>query len=65
MKYVGPLDAVIVPLPNGTEVVVENGHQVEIEDAAFAKALLEQKENWQAVSSSSSSSDSDNRKEQS
>jgi hypothetical protein len=50
LKYVGPLDAVEVPLVDGSWVVVENGKVGEFEDAVAA-SLAEQINNWQPEAS--------------
>ena len=48
MKYVGPHDAVEVPLVDGSYVVVENGGTGEFPDAVAA-SLAEQVKNWEPV----------------
>ena len=45
MKYVGPHDAVEVPLGDGSYVVVENGGTGEFDDAVAA-SLAQQTNNW-------------------
>lgn len=45
IRYVGPYDAVTIA---ATGQVVQNNHQVEIEDDDLAKSLLEQ-EIWERV----------------
>jgi len=44
--YVGPHEAVEVPLPDGRSPVVENGGTLETSDE-HAASLLEQPSNWQ------------------
>lgn len=46
IRYVGPNDEVQI---GATGQVVQQNHQVEIEDDDLAKALLEQEENWERV----------------
>lgn len=49
VRYVGPHDAVEVPLPDGREdAVVEHGALLETTEE-HAKALLEQASNWEPV----------------
>lgn len=48
VRYVGPHDAVRVPLPSGLDAVCERGATVSVPDS-LADGLLEQADNWQAV----------------
>ena len=48
VKYIGPHDAVDVPLPNGTEATVKHGEALET-TGEHAAGLLEQPSNWEAV----------------
>lgn len=45
IRYVGPHEAVYLPLPDGREEMVERHHQVEV-PTDLANSLLEQEENW-------------------
>jgi hypothetical protein len=45
IKYVGPFDEVLVPLPFGGEVTCKRMHLVEVPDA-LGESLLEQEANW-------------------
>jgi hypothetical protein len=58
-KYVGPHDEVEVFLPNGTTVLVAQGHQLPIEDrngdpipGEVHASLLEQADAWTGVNQS-------------
>jgi len=57
MKYVGPHDAVEVPLVDGSYVVVENGKTGEFDDATAA-SLAEQVGNWEPTGGEEKSSKS-------
>ena len=46
IKYVGPFDVVVVPLPYGGEATCERMHLVEVPDS-LGESLLEQESNWQ------------------
>lgn len=50
LKYIGPAQAVQVPLPpdNVADVTVERGHTHEFEDK-HARSLLKQSDNWVEV----------------
>ena len=48
LKYVGPHDAVEVPLVDGSTVVVEKNEVGEFDDA-LAASLAEQSNNWEAA----------------
>lgn len=47
IQYVGPHKAVDVPLPGNKWATVARGESIEVDDA-HGKALLQQKENWEA-----------------
>lgn len=44
--YVGPFDAVKVPLPTGGEIEAKHGKEVNLPDSLAVK-LLEQPDNWE------------------
>jgi hypothetical protein len=46
IRYIGPEDEVQIA---ATGQVVPRNHQVEIDDDDLAKSLLEQKDNWERV----------------
>lgn len=46
LTYVGPHDAVRVPLPTGGSPEVERGGDIDVPDS-YAERLLEQPSNWQ------------------
>jgi len=50
LTYVGPFDAVTVPLPFGGEVTCGPGGDVEVPDDLAAR-LLEQEANWRLAAS--------------
>lgn len=50
IRYVGPHDEVQIA---ATGQIVQQNHQVEIEDDDLAKSLLEQTDNWEKVSPAS------------
>lgn len=52
IRYVGPFDQIQIA---ATGQVVEQNHQVEIEDDELAKSLLEQTDNWELVKKEKSS----------
>lgn len=45
LKYIGPHDAVEVPLPFGGFITVKNGEVKDLPDS-LSEGLLEQKDNW-------------------
>jgi hypothetical protein len=49
LQYVGPHDAVIVPMPLGGEKLVERNGELSTSDA-HAAGLLEQPANWKKIS---------------
>lgn len=59
IRYIGPHDAVSIPLGDGSERVVENNHQIELDDD-LAKSLLDQKDNWERVADTKSGSKKEN-----
>lgn len=46
VRYVGPHDAVLVPMPDGREPVISNGEVLKTSDE-HAASLLEQEGNWE------------------
>ena len=48
LRYVGPYDAVVFRLPDGTPVEVTRNHQVEVPDELGAR-LIEQEDIWREV----------------
>jgi hypothetical protein len=48
LTYTGPFDAVEVPLPDGSDVVVERGKQSDFPDEV-AQGLLAQADNWKSA----------------
>lgn len=48
LKYVGPFEAVRVPLPGGGEATVERGDVLETTDT-HGKGMLDQPDNWEKV----------------
>jgi hypothetical protein len=47
LRYIGPHDAVEVPLPDGSQPEVEREKTLEVSDREFAERLLEQTSNWE------------------
>jgi hypothetical protein len=47
VKYIGPHDAVELPLPDGRSVVVEHGAETPELPDDFARSLLKQDTNWE------------------
>lgn len=48
LRYIGPHDGVRLPVPKRPDVEVARGDVVEIPDA-YARTLLQQPANWEAV----------------
>lgn len=46
LRYVGPVDALDVPLPYGGTVTVKRGEEVKLPNS-LAEELLKQKTNWE------------------
>lgn len=46
LQYVGPHDAVLLPLPDGREPIIERGQFTPDLPDVFAESLLEQPTNW-------------------
>jgi hypothetical protein len=46
IRYIGPNDEVQIA---ATGQIVQQNHQVEVEDDELAKSLLEQTDNWEPV----------------
>jgi hypothetical protein len=47
LRYIGPHDAVEVPLPDGSQPEVKRDEALQVSDREFAERLLEQVSNWE------------------